>query len=112
MKQNVLFYDRLYLGESVYKKKEKIKKMMKKRKLQPNVFAITMPLCNEGLLEIYKSMEFLQKVYDNVEIEVVGLAGSMQEAFGMVESIVTECYFTTGGFDIKKYLNERQGCLL
>ena len=112
MKQKILFYDNLYLGCDMEKDMKRIQKKMKNKKIQLGVFAITLPIFGEGLLEIYKSQEFLQKLYDEKEILVAGLAANENEAKELACKIVSDCYFKTGCFEVKKYLDERQECLL
>lgn len=99
----------IYVSDSVADKKRKILNNLKKNKLQINVYVITLPIVEGGIMEIYPSFIFLQDIYKRQDIYVIGLASSMDEAYELVDQIVMDCYNETGDFNVKKYIGERQG---
>ena len=105
------WYKDLYVSDSISHKKRKILHKLKRNKLQLNVYAIVLPLGDSGILEVYPAFVFLQKIYKKQNIFILGLASDREEAYELVEKIVMDCYKYTGHFDIKKYIEERQGCL-
>ncbi len=100
----------IYVSDSVAHKKRKILHNLKRNKLQINVYVITLPLVEGGLMEIYPAYILLQNIYKKQDIYVIGLASDKNEAVELVSKITMDCYEKTGGFDVKKYINERQGC--
>lgn len=105
------WYKGLYASDSISHKKRKILHKLKRNKFQFNVYAIVLPLGDSGILEIYPAYVFLQEIYKKQDVFIVGLASDRDEAYKLVDNIVMDCYKDTGQFDIKKYIEERQGCL-
>lgn len=98
----------IYVSDSVADKKRKILHNLKHNKLQINVCVITLPVAPGGIMEIYPAYVLLQQIYKKQDICVIGIAADMQEAYGLAEKIVMDCYDKTGTFDIEKFINERQ----
>ena len=98
----------IYVGDSVAGKKRKILHNLKHDRLQINVYVITLPLSEAGIMEIYPSYVFLQKIYKKQDIYVIGLASDRWEAYELAEKIVMDCYKATGAFNIKQYIYGRQ----
>lgn len=98
----------IYVSDSVADKKRKILHNLKRGKLQINVYVITLPLTEGGIMEIYPAYIFLQKIYKKQNIYIIGLASDKNEAYDLAGRIIMECYSNTGGFDIRKYYHERQ----
>lgn len=101
----------VYVTESVADKKRKILHKLKNGKLQLNVYAIVLPLGNDGIMEIYPSYIFLQKIYRRQPICVIGLASGRGDAYELAGKIAMECYNKNGDFNIRKFIHERQGGL-
>ena len=93
----------LYLSEEVKDKEKKIIRAIKRRKLQLNVTVIALPANPNNVLDLYDSKELLQPYYKNAEIEVIGLAGDMDDAKQLVCRIVEEIVQNTGTDYIKEY---------
>ena len=90
------------------KKLASIKKKVRRKSTKLNLFLITLPLGNQGILEIYWYPEELQKFYQklNVEVIVVGLANSREQAFKTIEKIVTEIGLQDGDIPVKEFFKE------
>lgn len=101
----------MYVTDSVADKKRKILHKLKLSKLQFNVYAIVLPLCPDGIMEIYPSYIFRQKIYKKQPIYIIGLAADIEEAYELAGRIALDCYNKNGDFNIKKYIYERQGDL-
>ncbi len=73
--------------------------------LLTEVYLVTMPLFGDGLLEIYDARELAQKYYKTKvpNIHVVGVAPSKEEAFDVVQQIITDVMKETGGTDLEGY---------
>ncbi len=103
----MIWYENLYIGESIPKKNGKIKRL--KWKINHNaklvgIYLITLCQYGDNLLEIIPSLELLQKAYPKDELYVVGLAKGYDEALQTAARIVMDVYEHTGGFQVEKYL--------
>lgn len=103
----MIWYENLYIGESIPKKKGNIKRI--KWKINHNVRLAgiyIIVLCNYGgnLLEIIPSLELRQKAYPKKGLYVVGIAKGYEEALQTAADIVVDVYKHTGGFQVEKYL--------
>ena len=96
------FYKNLYIGDTV-KKPHKIMKKLKKDKILPSIYVI---VCMEGKrqLEIYHSLMLQQWYYKEASPAVIGIAGSKEEAFDLIQKVAQEAVDTTGAADLTAYL--------
>lgn len=94
----------IYFGESVITKKNKILHKLKRNKFQPGIFLITLPADENGLLEIYPSYIFLQDLYIENPLKIIGIAGSKMEALEMIQKIIMECFNNNKDFNIEKFM--------
>ena len=71
----------------------------------PGVFVVTLPLFDDGILEIYEINEFRQKVYRDMtdSIHIVGVAPGRLQAMLLVRDIIDDIYKKTGDVDVKKF---------
>lgn len=104
----MIWYDDLYVGESIVHKTKKIKWKICHNAGQWNIYVIALASNRENLLDIIPSRELLQKGYPKKELCVVGLAGGYEEALEVAASIVEEVYRSTGAFRIEPYLKEKR----
>jgi hypothetical protein len=79
---------------------------MKKNKRVSSLYCITLPVFQDGILEIYEYSELQQELYDTLEnpVIVIGIAGSYSDAEEMVRMIVDEVFQNSGNFDVEDYL--------
>lgn len=104
----MIWYEDLYVGESIVHKTKKIKWKILHNAGQLNVYVITLASNKENLLDIIPSQELLQKGYPQKDLYVVGLAKGYDEAIEVAASIVDEVYRMTGAFRVEDYLNEKR----
>lgn len=105
MALGLAYYPGLYLGESIKEEKlEKIKKKLEKKPLFSGVFLVTISRNASDQLELYAGKELAQSYYQKNPPYVVGIAGSREEAIGLVEKIVKECLQARGDCALKEYL--------
>ena len=97
-------YKDIYLSDSLIKNKRKIISNIKKNKIMLGKYIITLPVGNYGILEIYPYIVLMQKIYQESDVFVIGVADSMEDAVDITRNIVTEWYNMTAAFDIKEYL--------
>ena len=105
------FYRKLYISESLEKKKEKIMRRLKTGKLQINVYIIALPSNERNQLEIYNSSLLMQPSFPKDNLFVAGIAKGYEEALELVEEITKEVYNETGGANIRAYImgKEQEG---
>ncbi len=104
----MIWYDKLYVGESIVHKTKKIKWKIMHNAGQIGIYVITLASNRQNLLDIIPSYELMQRGYPKREMVIVGLAKGYDEAVEVVASIVDEVYRNTGTFAVRTYLAEKQ----
>ena len=107
-KDNMRYYRRLYWGEDLKKKKEKIIRRLNTGKLQRDIYVLVLPEHGSNQLEIYNAALFLQPDFPNDDFFVVGIVRGYEAALELVEEIAGNVYEQTGAADIRTYLLERE----
>lgn len=105
---DIIFHEKLYRDGISDRKLKRICKKIKNQSPKLNLFLITLPLGNQGVLEVYWYPELLQKVYQELDkqLTVVGIANSREDAFLQIEEIVTDVGWQTGDVPIAEYFKE------
>ncbi|KAI4447114.1 hypothetical protein C823_001633 [Eubacterium plexicaudatum ASF492] len=107
----MIWYENLYIGESIPKKEAKIRRLKWKinhNKCLTNAFLIVLCRYGENLLEIIPAVELRQKAYPKQNLYVVGLAKGYDDALKTAVDIVTDVYKKTGGFQVKRYILQQK----
>ena len=104
----MIWYDKLYVGESIVHKTKKIKWKIMHNAGQIGIYVITLASNRQNLLDIIPSYELMQRGYAKREMVIVGLAKGYDEAVEVAASIVDEVYRNTGTFAVRTYLAEKQ----
>lgn len=97
------FSEDLMFSDSLHRRKAWILKKIRRRKLIPGLYCFALPTNKNNLMDIYPYHELLQPALESVDIRVVGVAASREEAFDMIVSMLDQTYEATGGFDIAGY---------
>lgn len=97
------WYPRLYIGESVRRPDKLIHKLKKHNKFL-DAYVIVLSRNASDQLEIHKAGYFSQSYYRKNPPYVIGLAGSYDEAVGIVIKIAEETYAAQGNCRLKEYL--------
>lgn len=105
----MIWYDKLYVGESIVHKTKKIKWKIMHNAGQIGIYVITLASNRQNLLDIIPSYELMQRGYPKRDMVIVGLAKGYDEAVEVAASIVDEVYRNTGAFAVRTYLAEKQG---
>ncbi len=97
--------DNLY---TKYSSEKKFKKFLIKIKLKRpvnNLYVVTAPLYEAGIMEIYNYNELLQPFYRKQKrvISILGVSKTRDEAKELVCDILEDTYSTQGNADIKTY---------
>lgn len=103
----MIFFENLYLGESLASKSEQILKKLNNGKVIPNLFLVAISMNPDNMLDIIPQWEVMQKGYPNEAIQVIGLANGKKEAIALVQVIVEQALQETGSANARDYLNQR-----
>lgn len=95
--------DKLYLGESIEGRKEKVMKSVESGKLTFAIFCVTTASNPDNLLDIINANELSFSYYQKRDMYIIGLAGSKSEAGELVRTMLEEIYRETGGFSVREY---------
>ncbi len=98
-----IWYKNLYYGEKAGKHKKLIKFSIKTGHAGLNTFVLTIPSGDGNMFDIYRTVEFKQKIYKDRSIKVVGIAKGKEEAYELTSQIVNDVYTNTGGFDVRNF---------
>ena len=86
-----------------------MRKMNRKKKIT-DLYCITLPVFQDGILEIYEYEELLKPPYEALQNPaiVIGITSSYEYAEELSCLIVDEVYQNTGTFDVENYLGLRR----
>ncbi len=100
-----LFSDKLYSEGFSERKLKSVRSNILHGKIKAGIFLITLPLVDDGILEIYWYPELLQTAYKCIdqEVTVVGIAKSREDAFSLVERIVKDVGLNEGKLSLIDY---------
>ena len=102
------YYYNLYTNDSVRENKLKILSRIERGEFVIGKYLIVLTQNEKNHLEFFDSAFVSQKVVDQEELFVVGLADGYGGAVKLVEKIVNEVLLMTGGTNIRQYLLEQQ----
>lgn len=85
-----------------------IRRKIKKGSPKLNLFLVTLPIGTQGILEVYWYPELLQTCYQQMkgELTVIGIAKSREDAFELIEQIITDVGFQEGNIQIDTFFKE------
>lgn len=99
------FYKRLYMTESLKKKKRQIVWKLKTKKFMPSVYVIALSE-GEDLLEIYHSALLKQPYYKNSQPFIVGIAKNYGEAVELIQEILTDVKHKNGNYNVREFCSK------
>lgn len=104
----IRFHEKLYKDKISDFQMAGIRRRIKKKSLKLNVYLVTLPLGDEGVLEVYWYPELLQSAYRQLDKKmlVVGISKDRQSAFMLVKQIVEDVNSTRGDLSIKEFFEE------
>lgn len=102
----------MQIGNGIYtygisdKKLDKISKKIKKGKIIPGLHLVTLPLFNDGILEIYDYNQLLQPFYKTMDdkIVIVGISKDRAGANDIVMELVQRMCDAGNGFNVREFL--------
>jgi hypothetical protein len=84
------FAEKLYIGLSIRKKRERVIERMEQGKMLLSIYCVTKASNPNDLYDIYSYHELRQSYYKEHPVEVLGIAGSWEEAVGLVAHMITK----------------------
>jgi hypothetical protein len=99
----ILWASRLYIGEKMKKKNEKVIASINNKEAAFGVYCITFASHPSNLFDIIEANELLFPHYQRSEIRIIGLAKGKEEAVTLVQDMLMEVYNKTGEFDVRSY---------
>ena len=100
----ITYSNNLYLGDSV-KHIKSIKRKIKYGRGQLKLYLITLSN-SEDQLDIFHNAMLKQRYFRKLNLRVVGLANSYEEALEVVSQILDDTLAHTGVPDMKAYLSD------
>ena len=98
----------LYLGESVREKEKEIRKKLRTNAGQVNVHILAIAQSPTEQIDIIPAFTLMQRGFPQDELYVFGLAGKKSEAFSLVRDLAEETVKTTGGADMRAFLEAKE----
>jgi len=104
----IQFHEKLYASNMSKRKIRSIKKKISRKRLKLKVYLITLPIGQNGLLEVYWYPELLQKAYQKMDIKmtVVGMAKEREEAFSLIQEMLSDIGVHDGNIPLDDYFGE------
>lgn len=93
----------LYTTEKTKKALPRIMQKVRKRKLQPGVWLITIASNEQNLFDIFHSSTYLQPMFAKLNPDIVGIAESPDAARELVVRIAEDMLKENGDFDVRAY---------
>lgn len=94
---------RLYVGDKMKKKKDKVIASINNREATFNVYCIAFASQPSNLFDIMDANELLFPHYKKADVRIVGLAKGKEEALTLVQEMLLEVYRETGEFNVRTY---------
>lgn len=104
----IRWYKKLYVGKTVKKKEKKIRKSIEQGRPAPGIYLVTRAVNEQNQLEILPAGYLAQKALCRSCPEIIGIAGSRQEALEFVARLADEAYRKRGCESIREYLEARE----
>jgi hypothetical protein len=99
----ILWASRLYVGDKMEKKKEKVIASINNKEATFGVYCIAFASHPSNLFDIMEANQLLFPHYQKSEIQIVGLAKGKEEAVIMAKDMLMEVFNETGDFNVRTY---------
>lgn len=97
--------DKLYISEGLQPKRKRLLHKIEAGKPVLRLYLITNALNGEDLFDIYYYNQLFQKYYQVYQsLTVYGLARTREEAFALVEQMVSDCLARQNNCDIRTFM--------
>lgn len=97
--------DKLYISEGLQPKYKRLLHKIEKGKPVLRLYLITNALNGEDLFDIYYYNQLFQRYYQVYrKLTVYGLARTKEEAFGLIEQMMSDCLAQQQNCDIRTFM--------
>ena len=97
------FYNKLYIGSSIARKKRQIVWKLKKKKPMHNIYCIALAdRHRKDMLDIFHNVVLKQSYYQENPPYIIGIAGSYTEAVDLILTMLQDAMNQTGTYDVRK----------
>lgn len=101
------FRSAMFFGESVKSEHRRLlRRLHRGRPVKKGITLITYAANGQDLFDLIPAWELRFPYRKQQDLYVLGMAGSKEEAVGLVKEMIMEVYGKTGGFDVRKYFGE------
>lgn len=76
---------------------------IRKRKIQPGLWIVTIASNEKNLLDIFSSVYYLQPMFSKMNPDIVGIAENEESAKELTVQILQDIYEKEGNFDVRSY---------
>lgn len=104
----MIWYKEFYAGESIERKKEKVKWKVLHNAGQLDVYVIALSGNPRNMLDIISAKELMQKAYPKQGMFVVGVDKGYDNAIDLAGKIIMDVFQETGNLNVRDYFLERQ----
>ena len=103
----MIWYQNLYIGQSIKRKAAKIKWKIRHNVGQIDIYVLTLASNPQNLIDLIPSTNLLQKEYPKQDLVIIGLAKGFEEAAMLAGSIIQEVLEQTQTTDVRTYIQKR-----
>lgn len=100
--------ENLYLTDKTAKKKDKIIRKANRGMGMVSIYLITLASNPENLFDIFHAAHLKQPAFYKQDLFVVGIAAGYEEALELVQRMVEDIYWKTGGFAVREYFGRTE----
>lgn len=93
----------LYVGKQVRKHEKRIRRRLESGKTDVGHYLITLAENKHDQLDIINTVFLMRKERRETLPEIVGIAGSEDEAIELVEEMTQNCFAETGSANLREY---------
>ena len=93
----------LYTTEKTKRMLPRIMQKVRKRRLWPGIWLITIASNEQNLLDIFNSVYYMQPMFEKLNPDIVGVAESEDTAKELLVRIIEDMYREEGHFDVRAY---------
>ncbi len=103
----MIWYKDFYAGESIERKKERVKWKILHHAGQLDIYVIALSSNPANLLDIIPAWELMQKHYSKHNMMVIGIDKGYDNAIELAGEIVKEVYQKTGNLAVRDYFLQK-----
>lgn len=104
----IKLYCDLYVSSRWQQNKKKLFRKLKRRKIIPDCYVITLAQGQQNQLEFFSCLLLHQHVFDHSKLFIIGIADGYADALYYLSEFTEKVYRETKDADLKNYIVKRQ----